>query len=59
MKIACWNVNSIRVRQEILEDFLYRENPDILMLQELKCQKDQMPNFDALSFKCLKIAYLA
>ena len=50
MKIACWNVNSIRVRQEILEDFLSRENPDILMLQELKCQEPQMPNFDALSY---------
>ncbi len=36
MKIASWNVNSIKARLEPVKRWLARVNPDILMLQELK-----------------------
>jgi exodeoxyribonuclease-3 len=44
MKIATWNVNSLRVRLPHLLDWL-RANPvDVLGLQELKLQDDQFPS---------------
>src|SRR5688500_3866134 len=47
MKIATWNVNSIKARVDRLLAFLARESPDVLCLQELKCLDEQMP-FDAI-----------
>ena len=43
MKIATWNVNGIRARQTELQDFLEREQPDVLCLQEIKASLDQLP----------------
>jgi exodeoxyribonuclease-3 len=42
-KIATWNVNGIRARQTQLHDFLEREQPDVLCLQEIKAALDQLP----------------
>ena len=42
-KIATWNVNGIRARQTELHDFLDREQPDVLCLQEIKASLDQLP----------------
>ena len=36
MKIASWNVNSIRQRQEHLKNWLHSVQPDVMFLQELK-----------------------
>ncbi|MEX1169365.1 MAG: exodeoxyribonuclease III [Chloroflexota bacterium] len=36
MRIATWNVNSLKARQEAVERWLERAAPDILMLQETK-----------------------
>ena len=36
MKIATWNVNGIRARQAELQEFIDREQPDVLCLQEIK-----------------------
>jgi len=44
MKIATWNVNSIRVLEARLLAFLGREQPDVLCLQELKVVDDDFPN---------------
>jgi exodeoxyribonuclease-3 len=44
MKIATWNVNSIRVREARLTAFLQREQPDVLCLQELKVVDDDFPH---------------
>ena len=44
MKIATWNVNSIRVREARLTAFLEREQPDVLCLQELKVVDDDFPH---------------
>lgn len=39
MLLATWNVNSIRARQERLVNFLERHQPDVVCLQELKCEQ--------------------
>ncbi|RPI53152.1 MAG: exodeoxyribonuclease III [Acidobacteria bacterium] len=43
MKIATWNVNGIRARQTELQEFLEREQPDVLCLQEIKASVEQIP----------------
>lgn len=43
MRIITWNVNSIRARLPNVEDFLRRINPDVLLLQELKCEEGVFP----------------
>ena len=43
MKIATWNVNSVRVREARLTAFLAREQPDVLCLQELKVVDHDFP----------------
>ena len=43
MVIATWNVNGARARQEQLKEFIEREQPDVLCLQEIKATPDQLP----------------
>ena len=43
MKLATWNVNSIRTRYPRVIDFLAREDVDILAMQETKCKPEQFP----------------
>ena len=43
LKIASWNINSIRARTEIVEKFLTEEAPDILCLQETKVRDTEFP----------------
>jgi len=43
VKIATWNVNSIRARLPRLLDWLGRERPDVACLQETKVVDDQFP----------------
>jgi exodeoxyribonuclease-3 len=43
MRITTWNVNSVKQRLAHLLDFLREAQPDILCLQELKCQDDAFP----------------
>lgn len=43
MKIAAWNVNSLKVRLPHLLDWLATENPDVICLQELKLEDDKFP----------------
>ena len=44
MKIATWNVNGIRARAVQLCEWLERDSPDILCLQEIKASPDQVPD---------------
>lgn len=46
MKLASFNVNSVRKRIPHLLRFLDRVQPDLLFLQELKCQTAEMPVLD-------------
>ena len=41
--IASWNINSVRLRLSQVERFLAAEAPDVLCLQEIKCQAHQFP----------------
>jgi exodeoxyribonuclease-3 len=43
MKIATWNVNSIRARQERLLAWLEKAQPDVVCLQELKGTDEAFP----------------
>ncbi len=43
MKIASWNVNSVKARLPRLLDYLKEEAPDVLCLQELKTVDDAFP----------------
>lgn len=43
MKIASWNVNSLRVRLPQVLDWLAARQPDVLALQETKLPDDQFP----------------
>lgn len=43
MKIASWNINSVRFRLGIVEQFLRDEAPDVLCLQETKAENAVFP----------------
>ena len=43
MKIATWNVNSLKVRLPHVIDWLAANQPDALCLQELKCENKAFP----------------
>ena len=43
MKIATWNVNGIRARQAQFCEWLQRERPEVVCLQELKAEPGQIP----------------
>ncbi|MFC6286242.1 exodeoxyribonuclease III [Nocardioides sp. GCM10027113] len=43
MRIATWNVNSLRSRIDRVEAFLTRHDVDVLALQETKAREDQLP----------------
>ncbi len=55
MKIATWNVNSIKVRKEIVSDWLREAEPDVVCLQEIKCVDDAFPKkaFEDLNYNVL------
>ena len=43
MKIATWNINGIKARIDVLENWLKEESPDILCLQEIKSANEGFP----------------
>lgn len=52
MKIASWNVNSLKVRLPQVLEFLRTRRPDVLALQETKLSDDNFPHaeFEALGY---------
>ncbi len=52
MRIATWNVNSIRQRLDSLTAWLAERQPDIVCLQEIKCTDDAFPReaFEGLGY---------
>ena len=46
MKVATWNVNSVRRRTGVLVDWLKNARPDVVVLQELKAQEAQFPRLE-------------
>ena len=43
MRLATWNVNSVRARVDRIVDFAVRESVDVLAMQEIKCKAEQFP----------------
>ena len=46
MRIATWNVNSVRQRLGHLTQWLTETKPDLVCLQELKCQDEAFPRME-------------
>ncbi|HLY55946.1 MAG TPA: exodeoxyribonuclease III [Stellaceae bacterium] len=55
MKIATWNVNSLKVRLANVIAWVEAARPDVLALQEIKCQTAEFPYFEieALGYKAV------
>ncbi|MDX1916575.1 MAG: exodeoxyribonuclease III [Rickettsiaceae bacterium] len=54
LKIATWNVNSIRTRVDQVLEWIQSNAVDILLLQELKCTQEQFPyvEFEDAGYNC-------
>ena len=54
MKIATWNVNSVKARLEFAIAWLKEAVPDVVCLQEIKCTDETFPNaaFEELGYNC-------
>ena len=52
VRIATWNINSVRLRAEQVERFVAAESPDVLCLQEIKCAEHLFPHetFERLGY---------
>jgi exodeoxyribonuclease III len=46
VRLATWNVNSLKARIGHLTDWLRDTKPDVVMLQEIKCQEDAIPRLE-------------
>src|ERR1017187_7975473 len=53
LKITTWNINSVRLRIDMVAKFLKSGRPDVLCLQETKCPDDAFPlkRFQRLGYK--------
>jgi exodeoxyribonuclease-3 len=54
MKVASFNVNSIRMRLPLVLEWLRQNRPDVLALQETKVQDDEFPKaaFEEAGYRC-------
>ena len=59
MRIATWNVNSIRTRVDRVVAFLERHDVDVLAMQETKCKDEQFPTmpFAALGYEVAHVGH--
>jgi exodeoxyribonuclease-3 len=59
MRIATWNVNSIRTRVDRVTDWLSRADVDVLAMQETKCKDEQFPllPFEALGYEVAHVGH--
>lgn len=53
MRLATWNVNSVRTRVDRVIAFLERSGTDVLAMQETKCKDEQFPRaaFEAAGYE--------
>ena len=52
MRLATWNVNGVRARESLVADWLNRTQPDLLLLQEVKCEAAACP-----AYRCAALGY--
>ena len=59
MRLATWNVNSIRARVDRVTDWLERADVDVLAMQETKCSDDQFPTmpFAAIGYEVVHCGF--
>ena len=59
MRIATWNVNSIRSRIDRVEAFLVRQDIDVLAVQETKAKQEQFPlmGIEALGYEVVAVGH--
>jgi exodeoxyribonuclease III len=43
LRLATWNINSVRLRADHVARFVAEQAPDVLCLQEIKCQEGEFP----------------
>ncbi len=43
LTVSTWNINSVRLRIDLVRRFLDEAKPDVLCLQETKCPDDRFP----------------
>jgi exodeoxyribonuclease-3 len=58
MRLVTWNINSVRLRIEQVARFVAEARPDVLCLQEIKCQTGEFPTdaFVEMGLPHLKVA---
>jgi len=54
VKVATWNVNSIRVRKELVSSWVQKRGIDILCMQEIKTEENLFPfeTFKEIEYTC-------
>ena len=59
MRIATWNVNSIRSRIDRVEAFLVRQDVDVLAVQETKAKQEQFPlmGIETLGYEVVAVGH--
>ena len=55
-RLATWNINSVRLRLDLVERFVRDQQPDILCLQEIKCVDGSFPE---LPLRALGLGHVA
>ncbi len=57
LRVVTWNVNSVRLRLEHIARFVAEHSPDVLCLQEIKCQAHEFPReaFEAMGLPHIAI----
>lgn len=58
IKIATWNINSVRLRIEQVKRFADEQSPDVICLQEIKCLPEQFPSkaFRAMGYDHIEVS---
>lgn len=49
IKIASWNINSVRLRIAQIAEFAKEAQPDVIAIQEIKCLEEQFPRDDFIA----------
>jgi exodeoxyribonuclease-3 len=59
VRLATWNVNSIRARVDRVTGWIERSDVDVVLLQETKCRDDQFPAlaFEAIGYEVAHIGF--
>jgi exodeoxyribonuclease-3 len=55
LTIATWNINSVRLRSNLVSRFAAEAKPDVICLQEIKCRNGEFP---AAAFKDMGFRHL-